>query len=211
MLKNLKHSGVPKKARRKLRAALRDIDARYPPQESLSDWRLTAPASEAAFAADETAVSARHPVVTDPQARDLLRELTPKPVVVSSLAQQAEAFAKAQAAAAAEDPLCGADTRSVFALRRSQRYRVGTVAFVRWQRGWYAVRITQVNPNAPTARISYLPPFRRMLTSGSTGGRSISMTKQRACSYHQAQQHVASAPLAWRILSGSRRKLSCGR
>eukprot|EP01049_Picozoa_sp_SAG25_P014663 SAG25_NODE_2674_length_1456_cov_1.422992_2_plen_277_part_00 len=77
----------------------------------------------------------------------------------TSLSAHAEAYARAEAEALAEDPLCGADTRSLFALRRSRRYRAGTVAFVQWRRGWYAVRLTEVNPRAPTAKVTFLPPY----------------------------------------------------
>lgn len=75
VLQHLRASGVPPKAQRKLRAALRDYDryaghpsggsGRLDPSapQSLKDWRLTVPTSDAAFAAEESAVLTRPPQV----------------------------------------------------------------------------------------------------------------------------------------------------
>lgn len=75
VLDHLKRSGVPKSARLKLREALNDFDKENPPAQKLADWRLAVPAE----GRDGTSVDARTPVVMDPQARQLLMELTPKP------------------------------------------------------------------------------------------------------------------------------------
>ena len=187
VLDHLKHSGVPKSAREKLREALEDFDTENPPAEKLADWRLAVPAE----GREDTSITTRPAVVMDPQARQLLMDLTPKPQYRSKAErsrrrmqlrdkrrpaeryQQQTVYSELSVAAGGNegwadslredrprtDPLEGDDARSVFALRQSGRYRVGEVGHVQWERGWYSVVIEEVAANAPKVRISYLAPY----------------------------------------------------
>lgn len=163
VLAHLKRSGVPRAARKKLKEALEQFDEENPPAEKLEDWRLATEAE----GRDETATESRPPSVMDPQARSLLLALTPKkkwraPPLPKPRQKHPPPSPALNHHDQIEPPpveLDGQDARSVFALRHSGRYHVGAIAYVQWERGWYAVVIEEVGVNRPCVRISYLPPY----------------------------------------------------